>query len=62
MAKLTKIQDAYFLDENDLIRFNNPRSQDELTQIINQTLINTNNLSEGVEKTKEFLVCANGHR
>ena len=55
MAKLTKIQDAYFLDENDLIRFNNPRSQDELTQIINQTLINTNNLSEGVEKTKEFL-------
>ena len=55
MAKLTKIQDAYFLQESDLIRFNNPRSQNEANKIIRDTLINTNNLSEGVEKTKEFL-------
>ena len=55
MARLTKIQDAYYLDEMELLRYNNPRSADEQQQVVDSVLISTENLSVGVEKTKEFL-------
>lgn len=55
MAKLTKIQDAYYLDESELLHFRNPRTQAEKQKIIDSVLLNTNNLSEGIEKTKELI-------
>jgi len=55
MASLTKIQDAYYLDESELLHYRNPRTQAERQKIIDAVLLNTNDLSDGVEKTKEFL-------
>ncbi|MEJ7506960.1 major capsid protein E [Staphylococcus simulans] len=55
LASLTKIQDAYFLDEKQILNYKRRRSQDEANGIVDQVLINTNHLSEGVEKTKELI-------
>lgn len=55
IAKLTKIQDAYYLDETELLHYRNPRSDAERQKVIDSVLINTNELSEGVEKTKELI-------
>lgn len=55
MAKLTKIAHAYHLDEEDMFKFRNPRNDEERQRIIDRTLLNTAELSEGIEDTKELI-------
>ncbi len=55
IAELTKIQDAYHLDEKEMYHYRNPRTEAERQKIIDSVLVNTADLSDGVEKTKELL-------
>lgn len=55
IARLTKIQDAYYLDEKELLHYRNPRSTEEQQKIVDAVLISTEKLSEAVEKTKELM-------
>ncbi|MDW4175300.1 major capsid protein [Staphylococcus saprophyticus] len=55
IAQLTKIQDAYHLDEKELYHYRNPRTSAEKQKVIDNVLMSTNDLSDGVEKTKELL-------
>lgn len=55
VAKLTKIAHAYHLDEEDMFKFRNPRNEEERQRIIDNTLLSTADLAEGVEDTKELI-------
>lgn len=55
IAQLTKIQDAYHLDEKELYHYRNPRTSSEKQKVVDSVLMSTNELSDGVEKTKELL-------
>ncbi|MCY1563822.1 major capsid protein [Staphylococcus pettenkoferi] len=55
LAKLTKIQDAYYLDETELLHYRNPRTDAERQKIIDNVLMSTDELSDGIEKTKELM-------
>lgn len=55
IAELTKIQDAYHLDEKEMYHYRNPRTDAERQKIIDGVLVSTAELSDGVEKTKELL-------
>lgn len=55
IAALTKIQNAYFLDEVEILNYRNPRTPQERQKIIDNVLIQTNELSVSVDDTKEYL-------
>lgn len=54
-GKVTKIQDSYYFDENDLLKINRPRTEDERTQTINTALRDVVELARGVDYTVEYL-------
>lgn len=54
-GELTKLQHALYLDEKDLYKFSNPRTDAERQRIIDRTLVNVGDLAVGVRDTKEFL-------
>lgn len=55
VAELTKIANAYFYTEEELLRYNRPRAEQEQEQVIADVMQSIVNLSEGVEDTKEYL-------
>lgn len=55
MAELTKIANAYFYTEEELLAYNKPRSQSEQDQVIADVMTSIINLDEGIEDTKELL-------
>lgn len=55
IAALTKIQNAYYLDEVEILNYRNPRTAAERQNIIDNVLIETNDLSVAVDDTKEYL-------
>ncbi|MFV5767201.1 major capsid protein [Mammaliicoccus sciuri] len=55
IASLTKIQNAYFLDEVEILHYRNPRTPEERQKIIDNVLIETNELAVSVDDTKEYL-------
>ena len=55
MAELTKIANAYFYTEQELLHYNKPRSQAEQDQVIADVMSSIVNLDEGIEDTKELL-------
>lgn len=54
-GELTKLQHALYLDEKDLYKFSNPRTDAERQRIIDRTLTNIGDLAVGVQDTKELL-------
>lgn len=55
MAELTKIANAYFYTEEELLSYNKPRSSEEQQQVIIDVMKSIVNLDEGIEDTKELL-------
>lgn len=55
MAELTKIANAYFYTEEELLAYNKPRSDAEQQQVITDIMKSIVNLDEGIEDTKELL-------
>lgn len=55
MAELTKIANAYFYTEEELLSYNKPRSSEEQQQVIADVMKSIVNLDEGIEDTKELL-------
>lgn len=55
MAELTKIANAYFYTEEELLKYNKPRSDEEQEQVIADVMRSIVNLDEGIEDTKEYL-------
>ncbi|REH81345.1 major capsid protein [Staphylococcus felis] len=55
VAQLTKIQNAYFLDEVEIYHYRNPRTAAEKQRIIDSVLMSTNDLSVSVDDTKEYI-------
>lgn len=55
MAELTKIANAYFYTEEELLAYNKPRSTEEQQQVILDAMKSIVNLDEGIEDTKELL-------
>lgn len=55
MAELTKIANAYFYTEEELLAYNKPRSDAEQNQVITDVMNSIVNLDEGIEDTKELL-------
>lgn len=54
-GELTKLQHALYLDEKDLYKYSNPRTDAERQRIINSTLVSVGDLAIGVQDTKELL-------
>ncbi|MDQ0427681.1 hypothetical protein QOZ98_000506 [Planomicrobium stackebrandtii] len=54
-GELSKLQHALYLDEKDLYKFSNPRTDAERQRIIDRTLTSVGDLSIGVQDTKELL-------
>lgn len=54
-AELTKITNAYFYTEEELLHYNMPRSEQESEEVIADAMKNINNLAEGNEDTKELI-------
>lgn len=54
-GKLTKIQDSYYFDENDLLKINRPRTPEERESTINESLRDVVELSRGIDYTVEYL-------
>lgn len=54
-GELTKLQHALYLDEKDLYKFKNPRTDREKQSIIDRTLVDVGDLAVGVQDTKELL-------
>ena len=55
MAELTKIANAYFYTEQELLHYNKPRSSAEQDQVIADVMNSIVQLNEGNEDTKELL-------
>ena len=55
MAELTKIANAYFYTEEELLHYNKPRSEQEQEQVIADVMNSIMQLNEGNEDTKELL-------
>ncbi|EGQ2884509.1 major capsid protein E [Staphylococcus pseudintermedius] len=55
VATLTKIQNAYFLDEVEIYKYKNPRMPEEKQRVVDNVLMNTNDLSVSVDDTKEYI-------
>lgn len=55
MAELTKIANAYFYTEQELLHYNKPRSSAEQDQVIADIMNSIVQLNEGNEDTKELL-------
>lgn len=54
-AELTKITNAHFYTEEELLHYNMPRSEQESEEVIADAMKNINNLAEGNEDTKELI-------
>lgn len=55
MAKLTKIAHAYNLDDEEMYKYQNPRTDAERQRVIDAVLLNTAELAQGVNDTKEYI-------
>lgn len=54
-GSLTKIQESYYFNENDLLKINRPRTPEERTSTINQSLRDIVELSRSIDYTVEYL-------
>lgn len=55
VASLTKIQDAYHLDEVEVLNYRNPRTPEEKQKIVDKVLMNTNDLQIAVDDVVEYI-------
>lgn len=55
MAKLTKFSHGFHLTETMLLKYRNPRTEDEKNKVVAQTLQNTKRLSDGIDVLKEWV-------
>lgn len=54
-GSVAKLQHSYFFDEVELLAYNKPRTPEERQQVVDGGLDRTDELSQGVDDTKEFL-------
>lgn len=54
-AELTKIAHSYFYDEKDLLRYSQPRNDNERLAVVSDQVRSIADLYEGIQDTKEFI-------